>query len=77
MSVRAAATATSTTAMPAAPIERNVGSSRTSSPHSETATVTPEKATVRPAVADVRTTASATARPPARSSRKRLTMSSP
>jgi hypothetical protein len=75
-SVSAASSATTTTATPAAPMARNVGSSKIISADSETATVSAENAIVRPAMAAVRSTASGTDSPPARSSRNRLTISS-
>ena len=72
----AATRATSTTPIPPQASERRNGSAKASSPHREAATVSPEKATVRPAVAMVRSIAASSSRPPARSSRKRLTTSS-
>jgi hypothetical protein len=74
--VSPARSATSTTAVPAAPIARNVGSSKRNSADRHTATVSAEKAMVRPAVAAVRSTAAGTSRPAASSSRNRLTISS-
>ena len=74
--VSPASRATTTTATPAAPMARNVGSSKVNSADRQTATVSAEKAIVRPAVAAVRSTAAGTSAPAARSSRNRLTMSS-
>ena len=74
--VSAASSATRTTATPAAPIARKVGSSKTNRADRQAVTVSAEKAIVRPAVAAVRSTAAGTGKPAARSSRNRLTMSS-
>jgi hypothetical protein len=73
--VRAAATATRTTAIPLQASERSNGSANTSNPASETATVRPENANVRPALASLRSIVSGGASPAARSSRNRLASS--
>jgi len=68
--------ATRTTPAPPYANECSQGSANSSSPLMARATVSPENSTVRPAVALVRPIASGTSRPAARSSLKRLTISS-
>ena len=66
-----------TTASPAIPNDVSSGTPNTNSPHIATATVRAENTTVVPADATVATVASCTSRPWPRSSRNRLTISSP
>jgi hypothetical protein len=73
--VSAAASATSTVAIPPTATEVNVGSPNANRPASAAATVSAEKVMVRPAVASVRATAAVMPCPAARASRNRLTIS--
>ena len=75
-SVRAARTLTNTTSAPPSPIERIDMYGMLMRPSRPTTTVMPLKKMERPAVATVVSTASATVRPAASSSRNRPTMNS-
>ncbi len=77
MTVSAATAAISTAEIPPYPIDLRNTCGNTSSPASDTATVTAENATVRPAVRNVLVTAVCTSSPRPISSRNRLTMNSP
>ena len=70
------ATLSSGISSPPKPMLRRNGSGTSTSAASDTATVTPLSTTLRPAVVIARRTASSLSRPPARSSRQRVTTSS-